>query len=174
MMFVKSSITACGSSDYAGVCCSQFRRSVLVKGWYTYCMGPAVYDPSAWGNGGPRAWCRGHSTTAWVPASLLVSLPEFGNLPKWLVSYSRAIEGKGGYNKGAVGCHGWDFSSSASSFLFGSSELDSHLREARAVGRSIGTYGGGSGSSGSKVWWTSNFFSFTFPLTRTAVCLQGA
>jgi hypothetical protein len=37
-----------------------------------------------------------------------------------------------------------------------------------------GTYGGGSGGSGSEVWWTSNFFSFTFPLIRIAVCLQGA
>jgi hypothetical protein len=74
-----------------------------VKGWYIYCMGLAVYDPSAWGNG-TRAWHRGHSTTAGVPASLLVSLPEFGDLPQWLVSFSGAIKGKwGGYNEGAVG-----------------------------------------------------------------------
>jgi hypothetical protein len=63
------------------------------------------------------------------------------------------------------------FGSDASSFLLGSSESDSGLGEAGAVGPTRGTYGGGSGSSGSKVWWTSNFFSFTFPLTRTAVCL---
>jgi hypothetical protein len=59
-------------------------------------MGLAAYDPSAWGNGSPGAWHRGHSTTARVPASLLVSLPEFGDLPQWLVSFSGAIEGKGG------------------------------------------------------------------------------
>jgi hypothetical protein len=94
-----------------------------VKGWYTYCMGPAAYDlfawgnggpgawrrspatrdPSAWANGGPGAWCRGHSATARVPASLLVSLLEFGNLPQWLISFSGAIESKGGYNEGAIG-----------------------------------------------------------------------
>jgi hypothetical protein len=50
-MLVKSSITACGSSDYAAVCCHPFRRLVVVKGWYTYCMGLATYDPSVWGNG---------------------------------------------------------------------------------------------------------------------------
>jgi hypothetical protein len=47
MMLVKSFITACGSSECVGVCCHQFRRSVVVKGWYTYCVGPAVYDLSA-------------------------------------------------------------------------------------------------------------------------------
>jgi hypothetical protein len=67
-----------------------------VKGWYTYCMGPAAYDLSAWGNGGLGAWHRGHSTAARVPASLLVSLPEFGNLPQWLVSFSGAVEDKEG------------------------------------------------------------------------------
>jgi hypothetical protein len=66
-------------------------------------MGPATYDLSTWGNGGPRAWHRGHSATAGVPASLLVSLLEFGDLPQWLISFSRAIEGKGGYNEGAIG-----------------------------------------------------------------------
>jgi hypothetical protein len=65
------------------------------------------------------------------------------------------------------------FGSNASSFLLGSSELDSGLREVRVAGHTRGTYGGGSGSSGSKVWWTSNFFSFTFLLTRMAVCLWG-
>jgi hypothetical protein len=94
MMLVKSSITACDFSEYAGVCCHQFRRLVVVKGWYTYCMGLVVYDPSDWGNGGPGVWHRGHSTTAGVPVSLLVSLPEFSNLPQWLVSFSGAIEGK--------------------------------------------------------------------------------
>jgi hypothetical protein len=34
---------------------------------------------------------------------LLVSLPEFSNLPQWLVSFSGAIKGKGGYNEGAIG-----------------------------------------------------------------------
>jgi hypothetical protein len=82
MMLVKSSITACGSSEYAGVCCCQFRRSVVVKGWYTYCMGPATYDPSDWGNGGPGAWYSGNSASAGVPASLLVSFPEFSDLPQ--------------------------------------------------------------------------------------------
>jgi hypothetical protein len=101
-MLVKSSITACGSSEYAGVCCCQFRRWVVVKGWYTYCMGPATYDSSACGNGSPRAWSRGHSTTAGVPASLLVSLPVFGNLPYCLVCFSRVIKGKGGYNEGDI------------------------------------------------------------------------
>jgi hypothetical protein len=100
---VKSSIIACGSSEYAGVCCHHFRRLVVVKVWYTYCMGLATYDPSAWGNGSPRAWHRGHSATVRVPASLLVCLPEFGNLPQWLVSFSGAIESKGEYNEGAVG-----------------------------------------------------------------------
>jgi hypothetical protein len=101
-MLVKSSFTARGSSKYAGVCCHQFRRSMVLKGWYTYCMGPAMYDPSAWGNGGPRAWRRGHSAAARFPASLLVSLPEVGNLPQWLVSFSGDIEGKGGYNEGPI------------------------------------------------------------------------
>jgi hypothetical protein len=95
-MLVKISITACGSSEYAGVCCRQFRRSVVVKGWYKYCMGPAMYDPSAWGNGSSGAWHRGHSATAGAPAFLLVSLPEVGDLPQWLVSFSGAIKGKGG------------------------------------------------------------------------------
>jgi hypothetical protein len=71
--------------------------------WYTYCIGLAMYDLFAWGNGGPGAWHRGHSTTAGVPASLFVSLPEFGNLPQWLVSFSGANEGKRGYNEGALG-----------------------------------------------------------------------
>jgi hypothetical protein len=67
-------------------------------------MGQAAYDPSAWNNGSPRAWRRGHSTAAQVPASLLVSLPEFSDLPRWLVSFSGTIEGnKGVYNEGAVG-----------------------------------------------------------------------
>jgi hypothetical protein len=82
MMLVKSSITACGSSEYAGVCCHQFRRSVVVKGWYTCCMGLSIYDPSAWGNGGPRVLSRGHSATAGVSASLLISFPEFSDLPQ--------------------------------------------------------------------------------------------
>jgi hypothetical protein len=64
MMLVKSSITACGSSEYSGVCCCQFRRSVVVKGWYRYCMGRATYDPSAWGNGGSGAWFGWHSAAA--------------------------------------------------------------------------------------------------------------
>jgi hypothetical protein len=81
MMLVKSSITACGSSEHAVVCCCQFRKLVVVKGWYTYCMGLAACDSSACSNGGPEAWCRGHSATSGVPASLLVSLPEFGDLP---------------------------------------------------------------------------------------------
>jgi hypothetical protein len=72
------------------------------SGGQWYCMGPAAYDPSAWGNGGPRAWHRGHSTAARVSASLLVSFPEFGDLPQWLESFSRAIKGKGGYNDGDV------------------------------------------------------------------------
>jgi hypothetical protein len=38
-----------------------------------------------------------------VPASLLVSLPKFDKLPQWFMSFSGAIEGKGGYNEGAVG-----------------------------------------------------------------------
>jgi hypothetical protein len=33
----------------------------------------------------------------------LVSLPEFGDLPQWLVSFSGAIKGKEVYNEGAVG-----------------------------------------------------------------------
>jgi hypothetical protein len=45
------------------------------------------------------------------------------------------------------------------------------VREAGVARRSGGTYGGGSSSLGSKVWWTPNIFSFIFPLTRTAVCL---
>jgi hypothetical protein len=102
-MLVKSSITACGSSECAGVCCRQFRRAVVVKGWYTYCVGPAVYDLSAWGNGGPGAWSRAHSAVLGVPTSLLVSLPEFGDLPQWLLSFSGAVEGKWGYNEGAIG-----------------------------------------------------------------------
>jgi hypothetical protein len=48
------------------------------------------------------------------------------------------------------------------------------LREAAVARCTGGTYGGRSGGSGSKVWWTSIFFSFTFPLTRMAVCLWGA
>jgi hypothetical protein len=32
MMLVKSSITACGSSEYAEVCCHEFKRLVVVKG----------------------------------------------------------------------------------------------------------------------------------------------
>jgi hypothetical protein len=102
MMLVKSSITACGPSEYAGGCCHQFRWLVVVKGWYTYCMCLASYDPSAWGNGGPGAWHREHRATAGVSATLLVSLPEFGDLPQWLISFSRA-KSKGGHNKGAVG-----------------------------------------------------------------------
>jgi hypothetical protein len=102
-MLIKSSITACVSSKCAGVCCRQFRRLVVVKGWYTHCIGLAVYDQSDWGNGGPRAWRRGHSATAGFPVSLLVSLPEFGDLSQWLVSVSGSIEGKGRYNEGAIG-----------------------------------------------------------------------
>jgi hypothetical protein len=97
-MLLKGSITACGSSKYAGVCCHQFRRSVVVKGCYTYCMGPAAYDPSAWGNDVPRAWCRGHSAIAGVPASLLVSLPELGE--------ARAAGRTGGTNGGRSGGSG--------------------------------------------------------------------
>jgi hypothetical protein len=74
-----------------------------VKGGYMYCMGLATNDPSAWGNGGSRAWLRGHSAAARVPASLLVSLPDFGNLPQWLISFSGFMKGKGRFNKGAVG-----------------------------------------------------------------------
>jgi hypothetical protein len=81
----------------------QFRRLVVVKGCDTYCMGVATYDLPAWGNGGPRAWHRGHSVKARVPAFLLAKLPEFGNLPQWLISFSGSIKGKGGYNEGAVG-----------------------------------------------------------------------
>jgi hypothetical protein len=32
MTLARSSITACGSSEYAGVCCHQFRRLVVVNG----------------------------------------------------------------------------------------------------------------------------------------------
>jgi hypothetical protein len=67
-----------------------------------------------------------------------------------------------------------DIGSDASSFPLGSSQSDSGLRETRAAGHTGGMYGGQSGGSGSKVWWTSNFFSFTFLLTRMAVCLWGA
>jgi hypothetical protein len=74
MMLVKSSNTACGSSEYAGVCCCQFRRLVVVKGWYMYCMGLATYDPSAWGNGSPGAWCRGIALQpGFLPPCLLAS-----------------------------------------------------------------------------------------------------
>jgi hypothetical protein len=45
----------------------------------------------------------------------------------------------------------WGFGSNASSFLVGCSESDSGLREARAAGCTGGTYGGGSGVSGSEV-----------------------
>jgi hypothetical protein len=50
----------------------------------------------------------------------------------------------------------------ASSFLLGSSELDSGLWEAEAARCTRGTYGGSSGSSSSEVWWTSNFFYLLF------------
>jgi hypothetical protein len=76
-----------------------FRRWVVVKGWYTYCMSPASYDPSAWGNGGPGAWHREHSATARGPNSLLGSLPEFSNLPQWLVSFSGPSKAKGGITR---------------------------------------------------------------------------
>jgi hypothetical protein len=89
--------------EYAGVCCRQFRSLVVVKGWYMYCMGLVACDPSTWGNGSPGTWHRGHSVIAKVPASLLVSLPEFGDLPQWLVSFSEAINGKGGYKEGPIG-----------------------------------------------------------------------
>jgi hypothetical protein len=106
MMLVKSSTAACGYSEYAGVCCCQFRRSVVLKAWYTYFMSLAAYDPSVWGNGNPGAWHRGYSIAARVSASLLVSLSEFGNLPQWLVSFSRAIKGKGGVYEGSC-CMIW-------------------------------------------------------------------
>jgi hypothetical protein len=32
MMLARSSLTACGSSEYAGLCCCQFRRSEVVNG----------------------------------------------------------------------------------------------------------------------------------------------
>jgi hypothetical protein len=89
----------CGSSECAGVCCGQFRKLVVVKGWNTYCIGVVMYDPSAWGNGGPAAQHKWHNTTAGFPASLLVSLPEFSNLHQWLVSFSGVIEGKGGITR---------------------------------------------------------------------------
>jgi hypothetical protein len=62
----------------------------------------------------PEPGGGGHSITAKVPASLINSLPEFGNLPQWLVSFS-----VGGYNKGAIGWHGWGFGSNASPFCWG-------------------------------------------------------
>jgi hypothetical protein len=142
-----------------------------VKDWYMYCMGPATNDLSAWGNGGPRAWHRGHRIAARVPASLLVSLPEFSDLPQWLVSFSGAIEGKGGIMREPLDDMGRDSALMPPSFHWGPLSWTG-LGEAGAAGHSGGTYGGRfGGGSGSEVWWTSKFFSFTFPLTRMAVCL---
>jgi hypothetical protein len=42
---------------------------------------------------------QGHSTAARVSASLLVSLPEFSDLPQWLVFFSCAIKAKGGLKR---------------------------------------------------------------------------
>jgi hypothetical protein len=73
-----------------------------VKGWYTYCMGLVTYDLSAWDNGGSGAWRRGHSATARVPASLLVSLPVWRPSPMVHI-FLQGHQRQGGYNEGAVG-----------------------------------------------------------------------
>jgi hypothetical protein len=59
--------------------------------------------PWPWGNGDSGAWQKLHSIAARVLVSLLVSLPEFGDLPQWLISFSGVIKDKGGYNEGAIG-----------------------------------------------------------------------
>jgi hypothetical protein len=101
------------------VCSHQFRRSVVVKSWYTCCMGLTTYDPSAWGNCGPGAWHGGITPQlGFLPPCLLASQSSV-TFPNGFYLSLRRSKAKRGYNEGAVGGHGRGFGSNASSFHWG-------------------------------------------------------
>jgi hypothetical protein len=66
-------------------------------------MGPAMFDPSAWGNGDPGAWRRGIALQPGFLPPCLLSSQNLVTFPKVIISFSGAIEGKGEYHEGAVG-----------------------------------------------------------------------